>query len=117
MDRFEALFNAAGNDYQAVLGRADGDVALVKELMLMFTADENMEKLSAAISSGDADAAFRAAHSLKGSSGMLGMLRLHTRLCGLTEALRRGDVELAQSLYPDCETEYGTVMGIIRAAI
>lgn len=117
MDRFEALFNAAGNDYQAVLGRADGDRELLRELMQMFITDENMAKLSTALTEAKADAAFRAAHSLKGSSGMLGMLRLHEAMIRLTEALRQGDVELARSLYPECDAEYKAVTEIIRAGL
>lgn len=117
MNRFEELFTAAGNDYASLLGRTAGDRDMISELMQMFLEDDNMRLLSEALSSKETEKAFRAAHSLKGSSGMLGMMRLHEKLCELTEALRGGDIELALKLYPSAEDEYKSVTALIRDAI
>lgn len=117
MSRFRQLFESAGNDYDALLGRTDGDTELINELMRMFVDDMSARQLCAALEAGDAATAFRAAHSLKGSSGMLGMTALHKNVCELTEALRRGDIASAKALYPASCKEYDAVISIIKDSI
>lgn len=117
MSRFKQLFESAGNDYDALLGRTDGDAELINELMLMFLEDKSAQQLCAALNAGETEPAFRAAHALKGSSGMLGMTALHKNVCELTEALRHGDIASAKELYPASRKEYDAVVAIIKDSV
>ncbi len=55
--------------------------------------DKNFQKLEDALTMGDLDAAFDAAHTLKGVSGSLGLTSLYDRVCEIVEPLRRKDPE------------------------
>lgn len=86
MKDIKSTYTLAGNDYDGALNRTAGDEELFLSLLDMFLNDKSWSELNAAMANGDAKAAFAAAHSLKGSSGMLGMTRLFDAVRPLTEA-------------------------------
>ncbi len=114
MTSFEARFRSAGNDYDAALERTAGDTELLQQLMTMFLEDKSYESLCAAFDKEDCKEAFAAAHSLKGSSGMLGMDRLFAVAADITELLRSGSFEPAKKLFPKLQDEYMSVTDILR---
>lgn len=114
---FETEFVAAGNDYDAALERATGDAELLQSLMAMFLADNCFSELKAALENNDCKAAFAAAHSLKGSSGMLGMTALFDALSRITEFLRAGALEPAKAMFPIAKREYERIVSILGAAL
>lgn len=114
MKDIKSKYTLAGNDYDGALNRTAGDEELFLSLLDMFLNDKSWSELNAAMANGDAKAAFAAAHSLKGSSGMLGMTRLFDAVRPLTEALRGGDIALAKVLFPAAEREYEAVTELIK---
>ena len=114
MKDIKSTYTLAGNDYDGALNRTAGDEELFLSLLDMFLNDKSWSELNAAMANGDAKAAFAAAHSLKGSSGMLGMTRLFDAVHPLTEALRGGDIALAKVLFPAAEREYEDVTELIK---
>lgn len=114
MKNIKSKYTLAGNDYDGALNRTAGDEELFLSLLDMFLNDKSWSELNAAMANGDAKAAFAAAHSLKGSSGMLGMTRLFDAVRPLTEALRGGDIALAKVLFPTAEREYEAVTELIK---
>ena len=57
----------------------------------MALADKNFDKLKEAMDTGDAHAAFAAAHSLKGAIGNVALTPIYAPICELTELLRGKD--------------------------
>ena len=57
----------------------------------------------------------QAAHSLKGSSGMLGLSGLFEAMKSVTEPLRRGDASEAAAYRADVEREYAAAIGMIKS--
>lgn len=113
MSDFEKAFIAAGNDYAALSERACGDRELIRELMNMFAADDNWRKMCSSIDACDAENAFRAAHSLKGSSGMMGFNALFEEMKIITDMLRCGDLEGAKSILDSVRAEYDKAVKLI----
>lgn len=114
MKDIKSTYTLARNDYDGALNRTAGDEELFLSLLDMFLNDKSWSELNAAMANGDAKTAFAAAHSLKGSSGMLGMTRLFDAVRPLTEALRGGDIALAKVLFPAAEREYEAVTELIK---
>ena len=114
MNGFKAAFIDAGNDYAAALERVAGDEELLCELMQMFLADENWSEIKTAAEAGECERAFRAAHSLKGSSGMLGMNGLYGAMVKLTDEFRHGNLQSGRDLIPETEKEYTAIVELIK---
>lgn len=102
-------------DYAGAIERVAGDEQLLHSLLEMFLADKSYEELMSALTELDAQEGFRAAHSLKGSSGMLGLTGLFEALKCITEPLRRGDVSAALEYRGDVEREYAAAAGMIKS--
>ncbi len=60
-------------------------------LVKMVPGDANFQKLYDAVDKGDLDAAFEAAHALKGSTGNLSLTPIFEPISEITELLRRGE--------------------------
>ncbi len=115
MSELKFAYAARGYDYAGAVERVSGDEELLRSLLDMFLADENYALLVSALDADDAQEGFRAAHSLKGSSGMLGLTGLFEALKSITEALRRGDTAGA-ALYRDAVArEYDAAAGMIKS--
>jgi signal transduction histidine kinase/CheY-like chemotaxis protein len=94
------------------LGEIQGDAVLgqVKEAFLGRGA-QDLETIEQALARGDGEAAAVAAHSLRGSSGILGAAAL-AALCGELEALaRQGDLAACGPRLQAVEREYRAVEG------
>ncbi len=107
MDHFKEIFAAYGVDYDATLRRFAGNTTLYLRVLGMLPNDKSLEKLGAAIDSGDLDSAFEAAHTLKGVAGNLGLTSLFDAVNAIVEPLRaredRGDYV---QLYTAVQAEY-----------
>ena len=89
----------------------DTDGAFLRELIEIFLQDtpERFTELDATLAKGDAPAAMRAAHTIKGSSGNFGATRL-ARLAQEVEAhAKAGDLPAASAVVPDFKAEYAKV--------
>ena len=110
MAELRFAYAARGYDYAGAIERVAGDEELLHSLLDMFAADETFLKLM----SHDALEGFHAAHSLKGSSGMLGMTGLYEAMKLMTEPLRSGDAEKALQYRAEVEREYAAAVGMIE---
>ncbi|CAN5613058.1 hypothetical protein BH24ACT22_BH24ACT22_20720 [soil metagenome] len=86
----------------------DGEQSLVAELAGMFLedADSRRETIRKAVSDGDANAVRQAAHALKGSSGNIGVRRVHEVCARLEEAAESEELDQAQELLERLDEEF-----------
>jgi len=80
--------NEFGADTAEGLARCFGNEALYLQLVNMLPAEKNFAALEQAVADGDLNAAFEAAHALKGVTGNLSLTPLYEKACALTELLR-----------------------------
>lgn len=109
----EQFYEKVGGDYRDVTSRLVSE-SLVKRFLLMFLQDPSFAQLQNALRSGDADSAFRAAHTLKGVCSNLGLNRLQSIAAQLTELLRGRTFEKgSEELFADLEKEYNLATAAI----
>lgn len=107
-------FAQAGISLDDLLSHCIGNRDLAMRMLKKFRNDKSFSELAEAMGRGDHDAAFKAAHALKGVSGNLGMTKLYEADCLLTDALRGGaDREEAERLYPVVCGHYDRVMSFL----
>lgn len=107
-----------GIDYAEALDRFGGNESLFVRLATKYLDDPHFGALETAMEEGDSAAAEREAHSLKGVAGNLSFTRLYDIAARITDALRSGDPETAQSLMPDLREAHARVteaLGNLRA--
>lgn len=102
---------AAGIDINVLLERFMGNGALAKKFLKKFSEDKNFKALQEAFKQGDGDAAFTAAHTLKGLTGNLSMSALFSTISSQVELLRGGEMEKAAQMMPEIEEEYHRIAG------
>ena len=83
----EKLYQETGGDMAGAVRRL-GSIAAVERFLRMFAGDDTFAMLQAAMSAGDVQRAFRAAHTLKGVALNLGLGSLAHASSQMTEALR-----------------------------
>ena len=101
----EQCYQEMGGNYTEVCGRLPSQ-RLVEKFVRKFLDDRSYAELTAAMAAGDHDAAFRAAHTLKGLAANLGLVQLWQAASALTEALRGSDMQRASALYPETGAAY-----------
>jgi len=98
MISIETLTAFGANTAEGV-ARCVGNEAFYLRMVNMAAADGNYERLAAAISTGDLDAAFEAAHALKGVLANLALTPILEPVKEITELLRaRTDTDYAPLL-------------------
>ena len=110
----EAFYAKIGGNSADVLRRLPSE-AMVRKFIGKYPADTSWGSLESAINSQDWEAAFRAAHTLKGVSLNLGFDNLSPSAVALTEILRAGTFEGAAGQMALVETEYARTLDAIRA--
>lgn len=108
------LLKAAGVDYDGALSRFMGNEALLSRFMKKFLDDPNFLNLQGAMDKGDTDAAFRAAHTLKGVAGNLSLSLLYDEAAKIAETLRGGDLEGAKALMPGVQEAYRKIVDALK---
>ncbi len=101
----EESYNSIGADYADICKRFGGET-LVKKFALKFLQDPSYQALEKAIADGEAQEAFRAAHTLKGISANLSLTNLYTVSSALTEKLRGGKLEDYEEDYQKVQEQY-----------
>ncbi|MGN0776777.1 MAG: Hpt domain-containing protein [Candidatus Ventricola sp.] len=92
--------------------------AMVERFIVRFLQDDSFASLGSAMEDGSREAAFRAAHTLKGVSGTLGLCRLYASASQLTELLRpeaRAIPADARTLFEIVKQDYRITEDAIRA--
>ena len=91
-----------------------GSVALLERLLGKFLDDPQYPALRAALEAGDMERAVSAAHTLKGVCGNLSMTGLYGLFTRQVDALRAGDLPLAQGIMEEIAPVYEQVTAAIR---
>lgn len=105
----KAFYEAVGGNAAAVLERFPSE-GMVRRFLHKFSADPSYAELKAALEQSDLLTAFRAAHTLKGTSVNLGLETLFLAASDLTEALRGVAQMPQQSLVEAVDDAYQTVL-------
>lgn len=103
-----------GGDYEDTMRRLRCEERAGRYLV-RFLSDPTAGLLWRALEAGQGEAAFIAAHTLKGVSSYLGMNRLYASCCALTDALRAhaaGSVGLGMQVRIDYEEAVHAVEGL-----
>ena len=108
---------SAGIDVDGALDRFMGNEALLVRFLGKFPGDPNFFALETAIAAGNCDAAFTAAHTLKGVCGNLSMTALFDTVSRQTERLRDGDLAAAAGMMEALRSQYQAVCSAIEAAL
>lgn len=105
-------YTKLGGNYADVIDRLKQEEMIIRFIHIF--AQENLpERIKDAIASGNARAAFCAAHSLKGNCMSLGFVRLHKTAEEITSLLRRNQINKAASVLVSLEAEYERTIKII----
>lgn len=108
-------YEKIGGNYADVVSRLRTDER-IKRFLLKVADDSSFNDLCKAIAARDTEAAFRAAHTLKGICLNLSLTMLYTSASALTEALR-GKTEYSADFEPLLEkvkSDYAVTVGCIR---
>lgn len=92
-----------GVSLKETMERFLNDEEFYLECLSDFMQDENLELLNRALQNKDYNAAFDAAHTLKGVAGNLGLTPLFEKIVEIVEALRRGD-------YSNLDKQYASIV-------
>ena len=92
MGGFREIFEVYGADYNSTMARFMGKEAMYLKFLDMLFKDDNLEKLGTALEQQDYEAAFAAAHTLKGVVGNMGLTPLFNAVCAIVESLRKREV-------------------------
>ena len=104
----------ANINVDSALERFMGNEALLERFLSKFLADENYDKLTAAIDANDKEAALTASHTLKGVSGNLSMTTLFNLLTCQVGSIRSGDWQGAVDMMSDITNEYNKIIKAIN---
>ncbi|WP_321970819.1 Hpt domain-containing protein [Paratractidigestivibacter sp.] len=110
-----ATYESIGADYDDVLRRLGSD-ALVERFAKKFLQDQSFANLKSALAEGDAEAAFLAAHTLKGICMNLGLSNLTGPAVQITEELRGAEtIGRAPELFPAVGEQYDKTVAALSA--
>jgi HPt (histidine-containing phosphotransfer) domain-containing protein len=99
-----------GIDYDDAMNRFMGNSELFENFLKSFKDDTSYAQLVKALEAKDVDAAFNAAHSLKGLSGNLSMKDLYNHVCVLVEELRAKDMSNVDHSLPPITASYNKLI-------
>ena len=106
-------YEQMGSNYNNVLERL-GSEALVKRFAIKFKDNPSFMNLTNALEAGDADEAFRAAHTLKGICLNLGFDKLYEASAALTELLRGREMQQGyKELYRAVKEQYDITLAAV----
>ena len=106
------FYNAISESYDDVFKRFCSE-DMIKRFVKKFAEDKSFELLERSLSSGNAEEAFRAVHTLKGIAFNLGFSKLGNLSSSVTEMLRRGDEKSAKEAFPVLSKCYKSVVEFV----
>lgn len=106
-------FISNGLDYDAAMKLFMGKQEMYEKFLAKFPKDESYRQLKQATDDKDCEAAFKAAHTLKGVAGNLSLSGLSRMASDMTEAFRSGDFEGGIACIDELDSEYERVIDFI----
>lgn len=103
----------AGIDIDSGVERFSGNEMLYEKFLHRFADDKSYSELVAALSDDDCSAAFNAAHTLKGVSGNLSLIRLQEIVSEQVEYLRLGDLDAGKRILEEVSAAYKDILKIL----
>lgn len=100
-------------DYKDVIGRI-GSEKLVERFMLKYIGDTTAKQLFEAVSEGNIEESFIAAHSLKGVTANLGFSNINAAASELTEQLRSKSEAADMELFEKVKDEHEKTVAILK---
>lgn len=97
-------------DEKTLLNRFSGNRALMERFIRKFSQDKTYMELCEAKRTEDTDGMLRAAHTLKGISGNLGMDALYRFCSQMVEDLRAGQLEHIDERFASIQQEYERII-------
>ena len=113
--QFAEFLSEMGIDERETLERFGGIQMLMEKMLKSFLDDQNFSDLKEAVEQGDAEAAERAAHTLKGMCGNLGMAELSRLSANFVERVRSGDTSKMNEDFAGITGEYKRVVGLLKS--
>lgn len=107
------FYQITGGNYEEALRLLLDDGRILRYIRL-FPSDPSFAALGAALEEGDAEAAFGAAHALKGVCLTLSFEETGREASAVTEALRAGNLDQARKLFPSLAEKYEAVLQALR---
>lgn len=86
--------------------RFGGNNALYLKYLKKFPQEDSFNKLEQALEAQDVDAAYLAAHTIKGVAGNLSVDSVYEASLPINDALKSGDIVKANQLYPNFRQLY-----------
>ncbi len=109
----QECYEKLGGNFDDVMARMMKEERVAK-FAVMFLDDPSYGQLSEAMDAGDVEAAFKAAHTLKGVCANLSLSRLQKSAIDVTEALRDKNFEGASGLMPTLKADYELTIETIQ---
>ncbi len=104
---------SAGLNIETVLERFMNNEALLERFLKKFAQDKSYRELLTAVENQDVDAAFVAAHTLKGVSANLSLDSLHEVVSAQTEFFRSKDFEAGAEMMPAVSEVYENIVSVL----
>lgn len=103
----KSFYTNVGGDYDVMMGRMGNKEERIVKFLDKFTKDPSFENLKEALSSGNAEEAFRAAHTIKGVALNLELMDLQASSGRLTDILRDGVIpDEAHEIFEQVTVDY-----------
>lgn len=106
-------YEQSGSGFDEVERRL-GNERMVQRFAVRFLEDTSFADLQTAVSGDDWDAAFRAAHTLKGVCLTLGFTRLYEASADLTEQIRSRNMDVIEARFSWVCEEYRNLTDLLR---
>lgn len=107
---------AIGVDYDKALERFLGKPDFYQEFLYQFPDDPQLDTLLSAIKAQDVKKAFKAAHTLKGLCGNLGLNNLLKPIVPLVEILRKDSFDGIEPLLDELVTQHQKTCRLLQTA-
>lgn len=107
----QECYAAMEGNYDEVVSRLRKDT-IIQKFVVKFLDDKSFGELKEAVEAGDAEAAFRAAHTLKGVTQNLSLAKLFSYTNQLTDLLRGGQIDT--DLFQKVEESYHQTIEAIK---
>ena len=112
----QECYEKMGGNFEEVIRRLRKE-DFVKKFLVKFPGDPSYGELVESMDKGDVEVGFRAAHTLKGVCQNLGLERLFKSSNEVTEALRSGDMDTAETYMPQVKEDYKVTVDAINEFI
>lgn len=100
-------------DTDGAIGRFAGNSGLYEKFLYKFLDDPCFALIEQALGQNDMDNMLKAAHTLKGVAGNLGLTRLYTACSELVTRIRSNEEADAKAMYPEVEASYKQVVHVL----